>query len=182
MVFGPIKRAFRFCHLVPMTALMVVALPTPALASGVNNDALVAVLGPSAVHLIGAARVAASFGTVTSGSRSVAHNRRVGGVPTSYHLVGRAIDVERRPGVTHQMIHAALQRAGFVLIESLDERDHSHFAFASAMPFSAVAARANIVSVVPPSVPPAPRILADHHGVLIANSRSLAIAGQPGRD
>jgi len=27
------------------------------------------------------------------------------------------------------MIAAALQRAGFVMVESLDEGDHSHFAF-----------------------------------------------------
>lgn len=30
---------------------------------------------------------------VSSGLRSVEHNRRVGGVPTSWHLKGRAIDI-----------------------------------------------------------------------------------------
>lgn len=178
MILGSIKRAVRLGHLVPLTALMV-ALPTPVQAAGVGNDALLTVLGPSSTPVLGAARVAASFGTVSSGFRSVAHNRRVGGVPTSYHLVGRAIDVERRRGITHQMIDTALQRAGFVLIESLDERDHSHFAFASALPFSAVGASTSMVPAILPSKPLGPRVLADDHGVLIAASPSLVIAGQP---
>ena len=79
-----------------------------------------------------AARLAAAFGTVTSIHRTVERNRLVGGVPNSYHLTGRAIDVARRPGVTHDQIATALRRAGYNLIESLDEGDHSHFAFASA--------------------------------------------------
>ena len=57
-----------------------------------------------------AAAVAASFGAITSIYRSVEHNRQVGGVANSYHLQGRAIDVARKPGVTHGMIAAALQR------------------------------------------------------------------------
>ena len=178
---GPIERAVRPSHLIRMIVAMVVAFPTPVAASNVSSDALRTVLGPSSTQILGAARVAASYGTVSSGFRTVAHNRRVGGVPTSYHLVGRAIDVERRRGVTHQMIETALQKAGFVLVESLDERDHSHFAFASAWPFSAAGtgSRVHILPATPPAKPLPPRVLADDHGVLIAASPSLAIAGQP---
>ncbi len=78
----------------------------------------------------GAASIAASYGQITSTYRSIAHNRAVGGVANSYHLSGRAIDIARRPGVTHAQIATALQRAGYVMVESLDEGDHSHFAFA----------------------------------------------------
>lgn len=83
----------------------------------------------SGTRLADAARVGRRFGTVTSMTRTPAHNRRVGGVPNSYHLSGRAIDVARRPGVTHAQIAAEYRRAGFSLVESLDEGDHSHFAF-----------------------------------------------------
>lgn len=86
-------------------------------------------IGSGSASLNSAARIAAQWGRVTSTWRSVAHNRRVGGVPNSYHLRGRAIDIARRPGVTHSMIAAALRNAGYQLVESLDEGDHSHFAF-----------------------------------------------------
>ena len=76
-----------------------------------------------------AAAIGADWGRVTSTYRSVEHNRQVGGVPNSFHLQGRAIDIARRPGVTHAMIAAAYRRAGYHLLESLDEGDHSHFAF-----------------------------------------------------
>ncbi len=79
--------------------------------------------------LASVARIGAQWGRVTSTFRSVAHNRAVGGVPNSYHLRGRAIDIARRPGVTHSMIAAAFRNAGYQLVESLDEGDHSHFAF-----------------------------------------------------
>ena len=79
--------------------------------------------------LAAAARIGAQWGRVTSTFRTAAHNRAVGGVPNSYHLRGRAIDIARRPGVTHSMIAAAFRNAGYQLVESLDEGDHSHFAF-----------------------------------------------------
>ena len=66
---------------------------------------------------------------MTSTYRSPAHNRRVGGVANSYHLSNRAIDIARRPGVSHSQIAAAYRNAGYSLAESLDEGDHSHFAF-----------------------------------------------------
>ena len=85
----------------------------------------------SASNLAAAARIGAQWGRVTSTLRSPEHNRRVGGVRNSYHLSGRAIDIARRPGVGHYQVAAALRAAGYVLVESLDEGDHSHFAFGS---------------------------------------------------
>jgi hypothetical protein len=75
------------------------------------------------------ARLGAQWGRVTSTYRSPAHNRRVGGVANSYHMRNRAIDIARRPGVSHWQIAAAYRNAGYHLVESLDEGDHSHFAF-----------------------------------------------------
>ncbi len=79
----------------------------------------------------GATRICSQWGRVTSTVRSPEHNRRVGGVRNSYHLSGRAIDIARRPGVRHAQIAAALRASGYSLVESLDEGDHSHFAFGS---------------------------------------------------
>ena len=123
-----------------------------------------------------AARLAAAFGTVTSIHRTVERNRLVGGVPNSFHLSGRAIDVARKPGVSHDQIATALRRAGYSLIESLDEGDHSHFAFGPA-PTTSVA-----------SLPPGkafpdtkPRVeqpvLADNHGTLIIDLPTEPRAG-----
>jgi hypothetical protein len=83
----------------------------------------------SGVNLRAAASLGSQWGRVTSTIRSVVHNREVGGVRNSWHLSGRAIDIARRRGVTHAMIAAAFRNAGYDLIESLDEGDHSHFAF-----------------------------------------------------
>ncbi len=74
-------------------------------------------------------QIGAKWGQVTSTYRSPEHNRRVGGVANSYHLSGKAIDIARRPGVSHSQIAAAYRGAGYSLAESLDEGDHSHFAF-----------------------------------------------------
>ncbi|HEY1143957.1 MAG TPA: D-Ala-D-Ala carboxypeptidase family metallohydrolase [Sphingomicrobium sp.] len=87
-------------------------------------------IGGGSGSLSSAANLGSRWGRVTSTLRSIAHNRAVGGVPNSYHLRGRAIDIARRPGVTHAMIAAAFRSAGYRLVESLDEGDHSHFAFA----------------------------------------------------
>ena len=76
-----------------------------------------------------AVEIGRSMGIVTSTVRTPEHNRRVGGVPNSHHLSGRAIDIARRPGVRHSEIDAAFRNQGFELIESLDEGDHSHIAF-----------------------------------------------------
>lgn len=74
-------------------------------------------------------QIGSRWGRVTSTYRSPEHNRRVGGVANSYHLRGRAIDIARRPGVSHWQVAAAYREAGYSLAESLDEGDHSHFAF-----------------------------------------------------
>lgn len=76
-------------------------------------------------------QIGAKWGRVTSTYRSPEHNRRVGGVANSYHLRGKAIDIARRPGVSHSQIAAAYRSAGYSLAESLDEGDHSHIAFGS---------------------------------------------------
>lgn len=130
------------------------------------------------MRVIGAGRIASGFGTVTSGFRSIAHNRRVGGVPNSFHLLGQALDVQRRPGVPHRTIDAALRRAGFVLLESLDEGDHSHFAIANALSFTPPVTIAAVEPTIVSSKPLAPRVLADEHGVLLASSPSLLIIAE----
>lgn len=81
------------------------------------------------INLSAVASLGSKWGRVTSTWRSRERNRRVGGVRNSFHLSGRAIDIARRPGVTHSQIAAAFRNAGYRLIESLDEGDHSHFAF-----------------------------------------------------
>jgi hypothetical protein len=100
-------------------------------------------------------------------------------VPTSYHLIGRAIDVQRRPGVTHQTIDTALRKAGLVVIESFDESDHSHFAFATTPLRSAVEKSAVAKPAEPTSKPVGPQLVADDHGVLITVSLLLDIDEQP---
>ena len=115
-----------------------------------------------------AARLAAAFGTVTSIHRTVEHNRLVGGVANSYHLSGRAIDVARKPGVTHDQIAAALRRAGYNLVESLDEGDHSHFAFTSASTtLASLAPRTPGKAAVDTKPRVENPVLADNHGTLL---------------
>ena len=152
----------------PACLWVLAAIASPAAARSGEGSRSVVV-----PEVSGAAAVAASYGAITSTYRSVAHNRAVGGVPNSYHLQGRAIDIARRPGVTHGMIAAALQRAGYRMIESLDEGDHSHFAFASG---TAVPKAIDLVAASPPGPPPPPPppryppILADNHGTLLIDA------------
>ncbi len=85
---------------------------------------------PSArIDLSSIARIGGQWGRVTSLRRSPEHNRRVGGVRNSYHLSGQAVDIARRPGVSHAQIVAAYRNAGYSLVEALDEGDHTHLAF-----------------------------------------------------
>ena len=116
---------------IPAILNPIVTTPTanPPLTSngGVLNRSL-----PSArIDLSSVARIGGHWGRVTSLRRSPEHNRRVGGVRNSYHLSGQAIDIARRPGVSHASIVAAYRNAGYALIEALDEGDHTHLAFGS---------------------------------------------------
>ena len=124
-----------------------------------------------------AVRLAAAYGVITSTWRSVAHNRAVGGVPNSYHLSGRAIDIARKPGVSHRQIEAALRTAGYSLIESLDEGDHSHFAFGTSRGGQAAPMLAQAWSAPPaPQAPPRERLAADDHGTLVIDLPAPAAA------
>ena len=118
----------------------------------------------AARDIVSAVRVAAAYGVITSTYRSVAHNRAVGGVPNSHHLAGHAIDVVRKPGVSHSQIAAAFRKAGYNLLESLDEGDHSHFAFD--MPVTAALATKSVPSKAAPPRPRTTPVLADQHGTL----------------
>src|SRR5688500_17140600 len=91
--------------------------------------AVTSVMTSGRINISAAASLGSQWGRVTSTWRSRERNRRVGGVRNSFHLSGRAIDIARRPGVSHGQIAAAFRNAGYRLIESLDEGDHSHFAF-----------------------------------------------------
>lgn len=152
------------------------ALAAPSSTAGLAKSSQALDTTMSAAVLVGA------FGRVTSIFRTAAHNRDVGGVPNSYHLQGRALDVARRPGVSHLQLAMALQRAGYHLVESLDEGDHSHFAFADSRPLSAPSPTVVVAAVVIRN-----RLAADEHGVLLANvskpnvtSRELTIASNIG--
>jgi hypothetical protein len=83
------------------------------------------------IDLTMVARLGSQFGRVTSLRRTVEHNRRVGGVANSYHLSGQAVDIARAPGIRHSSIDHAFRAAGYTIIESLDEGDHTHLAFRS---------------------------------------------------
>ena len=101
--------------------------------------------GGKSVDMGSVKQIGAQWGQVTSTYRSPAHNRRVGGVANSYHLSNRAIDIARRPGISHGQIAAAYRNAGYSLAESLDEGDHSHFAFGA--PKRRVGTQARMVAV-----------------------------------
>lgn len=157
----------------------------PLAAAGSFSTA--ALLTPTRSPVVAAAaRLGAVFGVVTSTFRTPEHNRAVGGVPNSYHLKGMAIDIARRPGISHARIDSALRAAGYRLVESLDEGDHSHFAFATTVqPVPPIAFRSNDVAHWgetdhpgnPVAAKPRPLLLAaDHHGTL---ELDLA-AGSPG--
>lgn len=60
---------------------------------------------------------------VTSGRRSQADNRRVGGSPGSFHLQDRARDLVPPPGMSMAQLEAKMRQAGF---RALNEGDHIH--------------------------------------------------------
>ncbi len=60
------------------------------------------------------ARELAAIGfKITSGYRSPAHNTKVGGVPSSSHTVGRAVDIYAPTSTQKYLIINALLQAGF---------------------------------------------------------------------
>lgn len=61
--------------------------------------------------------------TFTSGERSAAENRRVGGVPTSNHLRARAWDLVPPQGMSMAQLHQTMRAQGF---RALNEGDHIH--------------------------------------------------------
>jgi hypothetical protein len=141
------------------------------LGCGLHSNASAApTVSPRPSIVSSAMRVLNSYGIVTSTFRTPAHNKAVGGVPNSYHLVDQAIDVARRPGITHFQVEAALKRAGYRLVESLDERDHSHFAFAPAVSAKTAGGGKAVASIsAAPAPPPEPRVAADVHGTLLSD-------------
>jgi len=123
------------------------------------------------------------YGRITSAHRSAAHNRAVGGVANSYHLIDRAVDVARGRGVAHWQVAAFLRSRGYHLIESLDEGDHSHFAFGvrRARPVSVSAAVRSPAAF--PSEPSQTVLLADDHGTLNVDlPKTPALTAAEGRD
>lgn len=173
----------------PFTWIFIL-IASPTVAGQSQSATMSSSSSVSAEQATTAARLASAYGTVTSIRRSVARNRAVGGVANSYHLQGRAIDIVRKPGVTHRQLTAALEAAGFTLIESLDEGDHSHFAFGTSPAPSKNASESP--TGIDPEVLVGPRststanqaarrlpdqpVLADNHGVLI-----IDLASNPGR-
>lgn len=146
-------------------ALLLTASPIAAEAA----PPLSTVSRPVLLQSVQAARLAAGYGLVTSIYRSAGHNRAVGGVPNSYHLAGQAIDVARRPGVSHFQVAAALRKAGFDLVESIDEGDHSHFAFG--VPGSTRSPTvAEQAAAAPVEKPKIKLVRADDHGELLLDA------------
>jgi hypothetical protein len=143
--------------------LLIVGSPAFAEPGSRSADARSA-LGLPRADSAGAVRIASAFGAITSTFRSASHNLAVGGVANSHHLSGRAIDIVRKPGVTHHQIAAAFRGAGYNLIESLDEGDHSHFAFGP--PVAAASAHEAVEPKTGFRSGSNNRLLADEHGTL----------------
>ncbi len=63
---------------------------------------------------------------LTSGRRTAARNRQVGGVPGSLHLTGRAADLA---GPALQMLSALAAARAAGAVEAIHEGDHVHLAW-----------------------------------------------------
>lgn len=61
---------------------------------------------------------------INSAYRSAAHNKAVGGSPTSQHLHGRAFDVALSAGVTREALTRLAKAAGFTGIGQYDSFVH----------------------------------------------------------
>jgi zinc D-Ala-D-Ala carboxypeptidase len=62
--------------------------------------------------------------TLNSAYRSVKHNKAIGGAPASWHLKGRAFDIQLTNRLTRDMIHKAAKRAGFLTVLDYDTFCH----------------------------------------------------------
>jgi hypothetical protein len=86
----------------------------------------------TALHLV-ALVAAVPDVTVTSGRRSAERNRAVGGVASSWHLKGRAVDLVGSPRhLDHAARHARAQRVSPSCAgpeEVIMESDHLHIAW-----------------------------------------------------
>ena len=66
------------------------------------------------LNMLSKARELAAIGfKITSGYRSTSHNTKVGGVPSSSHTVGRAVDIYAPTSTQKYIIINALLQAGF---------------------------------------------------------------------
>mgnify|MGYP006253469129 FL=1 len=75
--------------------------------SGINMDS-------SFLQMLNDARSIAGIPfKITSGYRSVAHNKKIGGVQNSSHLIGKACDISIKSGQERYIILNALIQAGF---------------------------------------------------------------------
>ena len=75
--------------------------------SGINMDS-------SFLQMLDDAREIAGIPfKITSGYRSVAHNKKIGGVQNSSHLIGKACDISVKNGQERYIILNALIKAGF---------------------------------------------------------------------
>lgn len=86
--------------------------------------------------------VTGAGGRWTSGLRSAADNKRVGGTANSFHLFGQAIDIAKGAGKTLNDWVAAFRAKGARILEALDEGDHFHIAFKAMTAAQEEAARA----------------------------------------
>lgn len=75
---------------------------------------------------------AAPDAAVTSGYRSPQDNARVGGVPTSRHMTGQAVDLVPRPGETMAQLYMRVAQAPGV--KAINEGDHVHVQATSPRP------------------------------------------------
>lgn len=65
-------------------------------------------------------------GRVTSGPRSQYHNRQVGGVASSFHLLGLAADVVLRNWGDQEVFTNSAARLGIQVIDEVESKSHLH--------------------------------------------------------
>lgn len=108
---------------------MSVRIPPPDLLSAWQPGIFLLVLGAALVHR------SAPF-EVTSWYRDREHNSAVGGRSASQHLIGCALDVVPRPGVTVEEVAEGFRALGFTVVV---EPDHVHVQVWPASPIAGIA-------------------------------------------